>query len=291
MIDKEIRRGRLQRLAKSIIDSTRTTEALLKRVVELEGFELEFKRFYRKSDYNHEDDALDAFIKNNSPKRVSGIKVKDKRHKKILESDFISFALLFLDNLNGIKLDRDQNGEIAGLEPLSFSELWEALNIFGRVKIKRKVVIRKNNVPEDLWKKAKRKDGHTKPLGKVLPCELLGVKSWSPAVEKKMLEHKSLFRFLLIGYFSGHRKFGLEIEEKCSDMLAGKHLRKYLDSRFNDQNVPDCRVDLSVPDEPKFEGISLPKAVLARIAMDEDKSIGKAYLDQIEKRPPSGKSK
>ena len=51
--------------------------------------------------------------------------------------------------------------------------------------------------------------------------------------------------------------------------------------------IPDCSVDLSTPDEPKFAGISLPEAVLARLQEDKKTSEdSKTFLEVIVKRPP-----
>ena len=302
MADFEIRQDRLRKLSKSMIDSTESPKSLLRRVNGLEEQEIEFKNFYRDSDYTNEDDALEAFIKESLTKRVPRAKLGDKRIKRIPVTEFIRFALFFLDNLEGVRTGRDEKGNLTGLEPLTFDDLWDGLNTFARIKIKVKMLVRANNMPADLWRNTKRKDGHTKPIGKFVYSELLGFKSWSANVEKKLIEHKETFKSLAVGYFMGHSKYHLEIDffrisdlnkrcseldEKNSDMLVANALGSYLDFRYTSSMIPDCSVDLSTPDEPKFAGISLPEAVLARLQEDKKTSEdSKTFLEVIVKRPP-----
>lgn len=302
MADYSIRQDRLRKLARAVIDSTKTPGSLLKRIGGLEELEIEFKKFYRESDYNNEDHAISAFIEKSFYKRVTVEKSGDQRVRKISTARFNNFALFFLDNLQGVNLTRDKNGDLLGLDPLSFDDLWVALNIFGRVKIKNKMLMLANNMPFDLWKRSKRKEGHKRPIGKFVYSELLGVKSWDTTVEKKLIEHKEFFKSLAIGYFSGHCKYGIEIEDflssslgksvpklqkKSSDMLIYNDLREYLNFRSSDCRTPNCIVDLSIPEEPKFSGISLPVSVLRRLKEDQkDENGGGAFLENIVIRPP-----
>lgn len=301
MANYSIRQDRLRKLTQAIIDSTKTPNSLLKRIGGLEELEVEFKKFYRESDYNNEDHAILAFIEKAFSKRVTVKKSGDLRVRKIPISRFINFALIFLDNLQGVKLVRDEKMNLLGLAPLSFNDLWDGLNVFGRVKVKDKMLMRANNMPVDLWKKAKRKDGHIRPIGKFVYSELLGLRSWDTSVEKKLIEHKETFKSLAIGYFSGHCKYRMEIEEflslslkksvsglreKSSDMLIDRDLRECLSLRFADSKIPDCIVDLSLPDEPKFSGISLPISVLRRLEEDQKSEDGdKTFLENIVTRP------
>jgi hypothetical protein len=302
MADYSIRQDRLRKLSQAIIDSTKTPKSLLKRIRGLEELEIEFKKFYRESDYNNEDHAISAFIEKSFSKRVTVKKSGDLRVRKISTARFINFALFFLDNLQGVKLSRDEDLNLIGLDPLTFDDLWRALNIFGRVKIKVKMLMMAKNMPVDLWKRAKRKEGYKRPIGKFVYSELLGLKSWDTSVEKKLIEHKEFFKSLAIGYFSGHSKYGIEIEEflssspkgsvsklqkKSSDMLVFNGLREYMSFRSSDCRVPSCIVDLSLPDEPKFSGISLPISVLRRLKEDQKgEKEDKKFLENIVIRPP-----
>jgi hypothetical protein len=201
-----------------------------------------------------------------------------------------------------VKTERDEKGNLTGLEPLSFDELWGGLKTFARIRIKEKMLVRANNMPADLWRKNKRKDGYKKPIGKFVYSELLGFKSWSANAEKKLIEHREVFKSLAIGYFRGHSKYDMEIDffrssdpkkrivelvEKSSNMLVANALESYFDFRYTSSMIPDCSVDLSTPDEPKFAGISLPEAVLARLQGDKKTSEdGKTFLEVIVEHPP-----
>jgi hypothetical protein len=301
MADYSIRQERLRKLTQAVVDSTKTPKSLLKRIEGLEELEVEFKKFYRESDYTNEDHAIVAFIEKSFRKRVTVKKSGDLRVRKIPAAKFLNFSLFFLDNLQGVKLSRDEDCNLTGLDPLTFDDLWRALNIFGRVKIKDKMLMMAKNMPVDLWKRAKRKEGYKRPIGKFVYSELLGLKSWDTPVEKKLIEHKEFFKSLAIGYFSGHSKYGIEIEEflsssprggvklqkKSSDMLVFNGLREYMSFRSSDYRVPSCIVDLSLPDEPKFSGISLPISVLRRLKEDQKgEKEDKNFLENIVIRPP-----
>jgi hypothetical protein len=250
--ERKNRVDRLRKLSGILLQNTNTAESLIKRVYGLDEIEADFQKFWRQSDIENEDDAIKAYSK--SGRRVSGVPAK-KPKRGVALYRFINFSLSFLDKL--AKPDPTPGMP----DPLLISDLWEGLMVYGQVRSKDYVLLTEANMPDDMWKSAKRKAGYLKPIAPIRsPIEILGRKRWTPALQKQLSEYLPNFKSLAIGFFRGHSLSRMDWE-KSSEVLNDNDLRELKESRAKISLNHDGMVDVSDPANPKFSGIALPDCV------------------------------
>jgi hypothetical protein len=253
--ERKNRVDRLRQLSVILLQNTNTAESLIKRVYGLDEIEADFQKFWRQSDIANEDNAMKAFSKGyqKSGRRVSGVPAKKPKSGVALYR-FIKFSLSFLDNLT----KPDPTSGIP--EPLLMSDLWEGLMNYGQFRSKNYVTLTRANMPDDMWKSAKRKDGYLKPITPIQsPIEILGRKRWTPGLQKQLSEYRPNFKSLAIGFFQGHSLSRMDWE-KSSEVLKDRDLRK-LNEKLAKISTHSGVVNVSDPTNPEFHGIALPHCV------------------------------
>jgi len=286
-LEAENRSSRLRKLAEVLLKATKRKDALHSRVNGLEDFERDFLSFCRESDIPNEDDALQAFsdLYLKSKRQAPRLGSKKKPEKATLDR-FMQFSLHFLDNLT-------QPPSGSGLpEPLTMDDLWDGLMAFGRVKVKDYVKLGRENMSDERWKKARRKEGYAKPLGPVNgPLDILGVKKWTPSLEKSLSEYRSTFESLVTGFLRGYSLASIDWDKKTSDILNTKDLRQLSDARNQDAFAHDGVIDASDPSNPRLHGIAMPACVMWQLSNEaKDETEREKWLKRVKTLPPLNKT-